>query len=120
MKIVRYIFFLVAISSCSEKKPYVSDRTKMNKMIIIRGQLDDGYYKTFPFSVKGQHQSYGLDVVNLPDHLLGSICDVKGEEKVVEGIRILTKVSINGVRYQTPLEWRYSNANPDPFSNLGP
>lgn len=92
------------------------------------GTVSDGYLKESPFVVESGNMVYGLDVEYLPSEIIGKRHHVRGRfiilngapGRLSNGTKVLTSVTIDGVRYQSKAEWARDNPPPleaeDPFS----
>ncbi len=82
------------------------------KVITVEGIVSDGHHRVFEYSVTCKAGVYALDVVELRGvelgkiHVVSGVLEEYGEVLPEWGIsRVLTEVSIDGVRIQTHNEW---------------
>ncbi len=101
-------FILVGCASYESGKPIEFN----GKAITVEGVVSESDRRDFEYSVTCKAGEYALDVVTLRGIELGRVYVVSGTlidygESVPEwgARRMLTKVSIDGVRIQTHLEW---------------
>jgi hypothetical protein len=120
MKTIISICTLLMILQACRKAPENKTKDTNQSFVKIEGVINDGYLKSYPYSITDKDNIYPLDIIVFPDNRLGEKVVIKARIMFVDGKKVLTDVILDGECLQTNKQWAESKSSePDPFAEDG-
>ena len=109
------IALMVAFFQSYQPNPAEVATGKADRSVKQEGIITFPFLKAHPYAFESGGRKLALDVVEIPKKTLRKKVLVEGELADDNGMEILTKIKVNGVRLQTAREFAEAHKVPDPF-----